>query len=338
MAAMAKQPTIHDVAHAAGVSVTTVSDALNGKGRVDPATRLRVQAVGRSLGYQANRHARGLRSRRSGAVGLLLPVGADARSDEALSLDFYMRLASAAAATTFSHKQALMLLPPTVALSGLRGFTLDGGIVVDPSERDVRTGLFQRLGLPVVTIERDLGRPKERFYVASNTEANTEQLLTHLADQGAQRIALVLPRADWAWATETLNAYEAWTSRRGVPSLVVPVAMTPGEENAFAAVRRLLARRRAPDALFVVAARFIRGALRAAAAADRRVPEDLLVAAGVDSGPAREGTPPVTALDLHPEQQAVAAVEMLLARVAGEPAGEPRQIDARLEIRASTTR
>ena len=157
MAAMAKQPTIHDVAHAAGVSVTTVSDALNGKGRVGPATRMRVEAAGRSLGYQANRHARGLRSGRSGAVGLLLPVGADARSDEALKLDFYMRLASAAAATTFSHKQALMLLPPTVALSGLRSFALDGGIVVDPSERDVRTGMFQRLGLPVVTIERDLG-------------------------------------------------------------------------------------------------------------------------------------------------------------------------------------
>lgn len=338
MAAVAKRPTIHDVARAAGVSVTTVSDALNGKGRVDPATRSRVQAVGRTLGYQANRHARGLRSGRSHALGLLLPVGADAQSDEALSLDFYMRLASAAAATTFSHKQALMLLPPTITLSGLRGFALDGGIVVDPSERDTRTGLFRRLGLPVVTVERDLGRPKERFYVASNTEANTEQLLTHLADQGAQRIALVLPRADWGWATETLRAYETWTGERDFPSVVVPVAMTPGEESAFAAVKRLLARRRPPDALFVVAARFIRGALRAAAAAGRRIPDDLLVAAGVDSAPAREGIPPITALDLHPEMQAVAAVEMLLARVADEPAGEPRHIDARLEIRASTMR
>src|SRR5581483_333611 len=102
----------------------------------------------------------------------------------------------------------------------------------------------------------------------------------------------------------------------------------PGERNAFVAVRRLLGRRHPPDALFVVAARFIRGALRAAAAAGRRVPEDLLVAAGVDSLPAREGDPPVTALDLHPEEQATAAVEMLLARLAGDPAAEPRYIDA----------
>jgi len=39
---MPKRPTIHDVAQAAGVSVTTVSGALNGKGRVDPATRTRI--------------------------------------------------------------------------------------------------------------------------------------------------------------------------------------------------------------------------------------------------------------------------------------------------------
>jgi len=84
---MLKRPTIHDVASAAGVSVTTVSDALNGKGRVDPATRKRVAQVVQSLGYRANRHARGLRSRLSGALGLLLPVDADARSDENELLD-----------------------------------------------------------------------------------------------------------------------------------------------------------------------------------------------------------------------------------------------------------
>lgn len=334
---MGNRPTIRDVANAAGVSVTTVSDALNGKGRLDPATRARVQAVGRKLGYQPNRHARGLRSGRSGALGLLLPVRAEARSDEALTLDIYMRLASAAAATTFSHKQALMLLPPKITLSGLRGFALDGGIVVDPSESDMRIGLFERLGLPVVTVERDLGRPEEQWYVASNTEANTEQMLSHLAERGAERIALLLPRTDWAWATETLGAYEAWTSREGARSIVVPVGMTPGEQNAFTAVRRLLARRRAPDAIFVVASRFIRGTLRAAAVAGRSVPGDLLIAAGVDSAPAREGVPPVTALELHPELQAEAAVEMLLARLSGDSSATPRYIDATLEVRASTT-
>jgi DNA-binding LacI/PurR family transcriptional regulator len=97
------RPTIHDVTAAAGVSVTTVSHVLNDKGRVDPATRTRVAQMVQRLGYRANRHARGLRSGRSDTVALLLPVGDDPRSDEALRLDFYMRLASTAAATAFTQ-------------------------------------------------------------------------------------------------------------------------------------------------------------------------------------------------------------------------------------------
>ncbi len=331
-----KRPTIHDVASAAGVSVTTVSDALNGKGRVDPATRTRVAEVVKQLGYRANRHARGLRLGRSGAVGLLLPVGTGARTDEALSLDFYMRLASAAATTTFAHGQALMLIPPRSSQEGVRGFAIDGGIIVDPAERDARTTLFGRLGLPVVTIERDLGRVDERWYVATNADANTRTMLDHLAARGATRIALLLPRAGWGWATETRRAYEAWTREHAAEPIISTVPLTPADEGAFTAASRLLSRRKSPDAIFVAASRFIRGSLRAASELGRDIPGSLLLGAGVDSVHAREGDPRVTALDLHPEHQAEAAVEMLLARLAGRSPAAPCYIDARLEIRAST--
>jgi len=333
---MATRPTIRDVAKAAGVSVTTVSHALNGKGRVDPATRALVEQVVHQLGYRANRHARGLRSGRSGTLALLLPVRASVPADEALSLDFYMRLASSAASAAFSQDEALMLLPPAIVQTGLRGIELDGGIVVDPSPLDPRVSLLSGQGLPVVTIERDLGRPDDPWYVASETDANTRQVLDHLAAQGARRIALLVPKTDWGWATETLTAYDAWVREHGAPRLVVPVAMQPGEESAFVAARRLLARRNPPDAVFVVAARFIRGVLRAAKAESRQVPGELLIAAGVDTIQAREGDPPVTALDLHPERQAEAAVEMLLTRLDGAEADAPRYIRATLSLRAST--
>jgi DNA-binding LacI/PurR family transcriptional regulator len=319
------------------VSVTTVSHALNGKGRVDPATRARVAQVVHRLGYRANRHARGLRLGRSGTVGLLLPVSGDARSDETLRLDFYMRLAGAAAATAFSREHALTLLPPVVAGTGLRGLTIDGGIVADPSRHDQRVSALEDLGLPVVTIERRLERPGDPWFVASQTDANTRLLLDHLAAQGARRIALLIPRADWGWAAETLNAYESWSQEHGLPQLAVPVAMRPGEERAYQAAGRLLASRTPPDAIFAVAARFVRGVLRAAREGGRQVPAELLVAAGVDGAHAREGDPPVTALELHPERQAEAAVEMLLARLNGDQAQAPTYVPATLHVRASTS-
>jgi DNA-binding LacI/PurR family transcriptional regulator len=333
---MTSRPTIRDVAKAAGVSVTTVSHALNGKGRVDPETRALVGRVVRQLGYRANRHAQVLRSGRAGALALLLPVQADVGSNEALGLDFYMRLASAAAAAAFAREQALMLLPPAVVSTGLGGLGVDGGIVVDPSPMDPRVELVAGRGLPVVTIERDLGRPDDPWFVAGQTDVSTRQLLDHLHAQGARRICLLAPTADWGWSTETLRAYDQWTAGHGAPRLVVPVAMRHGEESAFAAARQLLSEPDPPDAIFVVASRFIPGVQRAAKDAARQVPGELLIAAGVDSVHAREGDPPVTAIDLHPERQAEAAVEMLLARLDDDTPTGPRYVPATLRLRAST--
>lgn len=328
--------TIHDVAAAAGVSVTTVSHVLNDKGRVDPATRIRVAQAAQRLGYRANRHARGLRSGRSHALALLLPVGDDSRSDEALRLDFYMRLASTAAATAFTQEYALLLLPPRIVADGLRDFMVDGGIVVDPAPNDPWVSLLHGHNLPVVTIERDLGRPDDPWYVASDAEASARQMLDHLAACGAERIALLVPSSRWSWASETLVAYQAWVAEHELEPWVVPVAMAPGERSADEVTRRLLAGDRPPDAIYAVAARFVPGVLRAAKESGRKVPGDLLIAAGVDSAQAREGDPPVTALDLYPERQAEAAVDMLLARLNGEPVEGPRHIPATLRVRAST--
>ena len=313
-----------------------MSHALNGKGRVDPQTRALVTQVVHRLGYRANRHARGLRSGRSGTLGLLLPVSGDVRSDETLRLDYYMRLAGAAATAAFAREHALMLLPPVIGGTGLGGLAIDGGIVADPSPRDERMTVLEEQGLPAVTIGRDLGRPDHSWYVELDNTANTRLVLDHLAERGAGRIAILTPRAEWAWATETLHAYESWTREHGFPRLVTPVAMQPGEQSAFRAAKRLLAARTPPDAVFVVAERFIRGVLRAARESGKHVPDELLLAAGVDGVYAWEGDPPVTALELHPERMAEAAVTMLLARLDGDPAEPQAHVPATLHIRAST--
>src|SRR5512139_3088628 len=63
--------TISDVAALAGVSVGTVSKALNGRGSLRPETRDRVQAAARRLGFQANEAARSLSSGRTYTVGMI---------------------------------------------------------------------------------------------------------------------------------------------------------------------------------------------------------------------------------------------------------------------------
>src|SRR5690606_9590863 len=61
---------IRDVAAAAGVAITTVSDALNGKGRLPDTTRRPVRTVADRLGYRPSAAARTLRTGKSGLIGL----------------------------------------------------------------------------------------------------------------------------------------------------------------------------------------------------------------------------------------------------------------------------
>lgn len=68
-----RDATIKDIARAAGVSYATVSRALNGKYGVKPSTRERVLDVARRMGYRPNAVARGLVTRRTMTIGLIVP-------------------------------------------------------------------------------------------------------------------------------------------------------------------------------------------------------------------------------------------------------------------------
>ncbi|MBE1878757.1 LacI family DNA-binding transcriptional regulator [Myceligenerans pegani] len=65
--------TVHDVARDAGVSISTVSRSFDPRSKISPATRARVLATAERLGYRPHPVARGLRTGRTHAVGLLVP-------------------------------------------------------------------------------------------------------------------------------------------------------------------------------------------------------------------------------------------------------------------------
>jgi DNA-binding LacI/PurR family transcriptional regulator len=67
-------PTSRDVARLAGVSQTTVSYVLTGKGSISPATREHVLKVAESIGYRPNLAARSMRTRRSGRLAVITGI------------------------------------------------------------------------------------------------------------------------------------------------------------------------------------------------------------------------------------------------------------------------
>jgi DNA-binding LacI/PurR family transcriptional regulator len=331
--------TIKDVAALAGVSTTTVSHTLSGKGRVDPATRERVRAAVDQLGYRASRAASALRTRRTRTLAFLVPALERASFEARLvSIDVYMNQAAAAAKAAFAAEHAMLMIPPTATAPDLAELGVDGGIVCDPLNQDPLVGLFESLDLPVVTVERDLGRPEHDWYVSADNHRSTTELLDHLAGQGAERIALLSVDLPIAWGAEVIEAYEAWCGIHGMAPRTAPVDPHHQENGAYAVAASMLDEQLPPDAIVASDERFPHAVLRAAGERGIRIPRELMVATCIDSHAAREATPAITAVDIDPGLQGATAAELLIGRLSHSDPERPLVTPASLRVRASTLR
>ncbi|UZI29933.1 LacI family DNA-binding transcriptional regulator [Streptomyces sp. VB1] len=257
--------TLLDVARAAGVSKSTVSDALQGSGRVAEATRDRVRAVAEQLGYRPNSAARRLRRASTGAVGLHLPA-------TATRLDYYMNLAFGAVERAQEDGLDMVLLAPSAAAGGRIASRVDGLLVIDPEAGDSAVPGLLEAGVPVVTGERYLGPATgPSGAVVCDNAASLTALLDHVTEHGARRPALLAPSGSSAWATALRATAGSWGRAHGVAVTLrtVPFAATPAE--AEAATRELLAAEPAVDAVICAPDGSAPGVLRAAAALGRKV-------------------------------------------------------------------
>ena len=330
---------IRDVAAAAGVSVTTTSDALNGRGRVEAGTRERVLAAAADLGYRANVHARMLRRGRSGVLGIISSLAADASMNLA-GIEYLADILSAAATTGLSRGYAIVLLPPSPGDERPDGgVEIDGALLLDPVVGSTLAERLERDGVPTVSTGRMPGRPPEdATWVDNDIPAATEMVLDLLWKRGARRVALVTNPPIRSYAADTVAAHARWSAAHAVDPLVVQTAELATETSAYHALDPLLADpARRPDAFYAPLDRLAAGAMLAARRHGLSVPADLLVASGVDSQATRLATPPVTAVELHAPEIGRRALELLIDRVEGHQDGHRQVIvPATLHERAST--
>jgi DNA-binding LacI/PurR family transcriptional regulator len=327
----ARPATLQDVAREAGVSLSTASYALNGRGRVATATRERVQAVAARLDYQADPRGRALRVGESRSVGLLLPARGPKFSPQDLTaISFYSDFSAGAAEAATARGHALVLLPEPETPRDLSQFGLKGLLVCDPVPRDRRLAIAEQLELPVVSIEPEPGEGATlpAGSVGADNPFNTRLLLQHLADRGAGHVALVTPPLDWTWVRETRDAYRTWCEDRGVAPVV---SSTP----AGADVDELLRDPRI-DAILAMGEHAAIRIVRTALSHGRRIPDDLLLAAGTDGHLVQTSEPPITAVDLRPREQARHAVLRLLAVCEGQERQPPLRLRGELRARSST--
>lgn len=334
---MSRPVGIKDVAAAAGVSTTTVSHALNGKGRLAAATRRHVQEVAERLGYQPSAMARGLAGGRTGMLAMVVSSAGDFPVQVG-DFDYFLQLMNGATSAALQRGYSLTLLQADGDPALLDGLPLDGAIVVDPVPSDPIVARFRDRGVPVVTTGRQVDGPPDAAWVDNDHVAATREILDHLAAQGAERVALLSSRPLSSYALDARNAYLAWCETRGQEPLLAELSGALGETSAFAAALELLDSATPPDGLYATLDRLALGALLAAESRGIAVPGDLRIAGCTDSEAARRASPALTAVSLDPERIGREALELLLEILEeGAPSGWHQLVPATIVERESTT-
>jgi LacI family transcriptional regulator len=328
-----KDVTIVDVARHAGVSITTVSHALSGKGRVAEATRTRIQDSIRVLGYRPNAFARGLRTERSHMVALIIPDITNpyypvlARGLEDGLGETYRSMIC----NTDRHPERAVDFLADVCDRGVDGivldsFTLTGGSLVELLPQDVA---LVRIGTTVIddpgfdTVHADDGR-------------GAFDATVQLIRRPSRRVAMI--QGPPGAASRRNEGYVRALESAGIavdPDLVVSGHWT--RHGGAAAMRRLLTLPDPPQAVFCANDLMAFGVLDAAREAGLDVPGDLAVAGFDDIEAAAMIHPALTTVSNPAYETGLLAGILLKERMLGVYREEPRTVTlpCRLILRAT---
>ena len=332
---MGRAVGIKEVAVAAGVSTTTVSHALSGKGRLPESTRERVRQIAADLGYRPSAAARSLASGRTGIIAMTVS-GSEDFTVQVGDLDYFLQVINAATSTALERDYAVTLLPAHWSPETLARVPLDGGIVIDPVRNDPMVQALNGRALPVVTLGRQPDGPDDAPWVDNDHRAGARTMLDHLVESGATRVALLAAQMVSSYEADTLEAYTQWCTRHGVKPCVAQVQAGLSERAAYAETVKLLQGPTPPDAIYATLDRLALGALLGAEAQGLRVPDDVRIGACSESDESRRSRPALTALRLNPELLAAEAIDLLIDLIEGRPTSRQRVVPSVLIPRRST--
>ncbi|MDI7790810.1 MULTISPECIES: LacI family DNA-binding transcriptional regulator [Streptomyces] len=297
--------TIREVAALAGVHVSTVSRALSAPHLVNAATRERVMASARQLGYRPNRAASALTTGRTHNLGLIV-------SD--IANPFFPPLIKAAQAYSREREYHVFVADtdedPQIEEELIRTLTkqVDGVVLVAPR---LTNQTIERLSLelPFVVVNRKV---KGVSTVLMDIGHGTETAVAHLCDLGHRHLALLAgPRTSWTSEQMRRAAGRAAEARQVQLTVIGPNA--PSEHGGTAAASRVLA----SGATAVIAYNDLMaiGVIEGLAEAGAGVPGDVSVVGVDDTVAGRLSRPKLTTIMMPTAAAGRAAVDLLLQRI-----------------------
>lgn len=311
-------PVMADVARAAGVSMQTVSRVLNTPNQVSATTRERVHRAIGELGYRPNSTARALASNRSRLLGVLTPaVTLFGPSQIAMAVETSAR---AEGYSTVSATSPAVGASAATVLDHFHTLGVEGVIILAPTAPDVEAAERLSRSLPVVIISARPLVSGTAAHVLIDHRSGARAATGHLVSLGHRRIGHIAGPRQWLDAQEREAGWREALGEAGCePGPLLPGSWQP--ESGYAAGRAYLALRSAPTAVFAANDYLALGFIRAVTEAGLRVGEDVGLVGYDDMIGLDCVVPSLTSVRQPFAEAGLRALDLLLARIDGEPSG-----------------
>ncbi len=331
-----QQPAgIRDVARRAGVSVASVSFALNGQPGVAPDTRQRILAAAAELGYRANPQAQALRRGRTTTYGLVI---------RNFNNPFFLEVLSGAEQAASEAGAALLLLDSRyseererVQVRQMAAQRLAGLAIAPVGEGDsVRLWQELRPGTPVVALNAAVGGIAGVSRVYPDNATGVALGMRRLAELGHSSVAFLSAPRGLVADPDRLRYFRLCARELGVRPIVMrsPLTITDVSE----ASRTLLARPGAPTAVITNSDYTALGVYKTARDLALRIGPDVSVIGHDDLPTSELLDPPLATMRLDGREMGRALMARLLG---GGPPSDyvaPVELVERASLQAPATR
>lgn len=333
---LAARPTLEAVAARAGVGRGTVSRVINGSPKVSERARDAVLLAIDELGYVPNRAARALVTNRTDAIALVVSESEQRIFDEPYFAGLIRGIGSALAETGLQLvlSMAQNRNQHDRLENYLTGQHVDGVLLTSVHGADPLPGRLESMGVPTVLGGRPVGLNPYSF-VDMDNRAGARQAVKYLISNGRRRVATIAGPQDMGVGVDRLAGYRDALLATGMAERVCYGDFS--EESGSTAMRELLERFDDIDAVFAASDPMAVGALRVLRDQGRAIPGEVALIGFEDSKVALHTDPPLTSVHQPTEAMGRQMVQLLVARINGEPLEQPVVIlDTHLVIRAST--
>ncbi len=314
--------SLKQLAQTLGLSITTVSRALDGYGDVATGTRERVFAAAESTGYRPNSAARRLRRGLTEIVTLVLPAE-PGHFNEPL----YMELLGSVGETLAQHGYDLTLI---AALPGpdelktyhrlVEGRRTDAIIVVRTRREDARLHYLAQTGFPFVAMGRsDFAEPYA--FVDGDGEAAFHDAVLRLAALGHRHVGHIAAPSTFMFAHLRRTGFANAIAQTGLTGEIAEGVAT--EEGGYRAAVILLSRTPTPSALLCQTDRMAIGAMRAVRERRLSVGADIAIVGHDNISAAAFADPALATMELPIAATGRRLAEIALARIGG---ADPRDL------------